>query len=99
MQGTTSKQAALQDSIPVCNPNSKLRIAYLLSRYPAISHTFFLKEVLGLRKLGFDIHTASINLPDRNVQNLPHIESEEAKTTYYIKNISFWNTLLQVARI
>ena len=27
-------------------------IAYLLSRYPAVSHTFFLHEVLGLRALG-----------------------------------------------
>ena len=99
MQGTTSKQAALQDSIPVCNPNSKLRIAYLLSRYPAISHTFFLKEVLGLRKLGFDIHTASVNLPDRNIQSLLPIELEETKTTYYLKRTRFLNALLQVALI
>ena len=62
------------------------RIAYLLSRYPAVSHTFFLKEVVGLRERGLDIRVASINAPDRSRQNLPELEGVEADQTYYVKS-------------
>ncbi|MDR3734213.1 MAG: glycosyltransferase family 4 protein [Acidobacteriaceae bacterium] len=37
------------------------RLAYLLSQYPAVSHTFLRDEINGLRQLGFTIETASIN--------------------------------------
>ncbi len=63
-----------------------LRIAYLLSQYPAISHTFFLKEVLGLRARGLHLETASINRPDRPLERLPPIEAGESRSTRYIKN-------------
>ena len=41
------------------------RMTYFLSRYPAVSHTFFLKEILGLRQKGFETDVASVNPPDR----------------------------------
>jgi len=63
-----------------------LRIAYLLSRYPAVSHTFFLKEVVGLRERGIDIRVASINPPDRSRESLPPVEGIEADHTYYVKS-------------
>jgi colanic acid/amylovoran biosynthesis glycosyltransferase len=47
------------------------RIGYLLSRYPAISHTFFLHEVIGLRARGVELETASINRLDRPLAELP----------------------------
>ena len=62
-----------------------VRVAYLLSRYPAISHTFFLHEVLGLRARGMDIETASINPPDRSLAALPPAERAEAAATYYVQ--------------
>jgi glycosyltransferase involved in cell wall biosynthesis len=37
-----------------------MRLAYLVGRYPAVSHTFILREVLGLRALGADVDTISI---------------------------------------
>jgi glycosyltransferase involved in cell wall biosynthesis len=37
-----------------------VRIAYLTGRYPAISHTFILREVQALRRLGVDVSTHSI---------------------------------------
>lgn len=37
-----------------------MRIAYLTGRYPAISHTFVLREVRALRELGVEIDTFSI---------------------------------------
>ena len=63
-----------------------LRVGYLLSRYPAISHTFFLNEVLGLRARGMYIETASINPPDRPAAELPPVEAAEAATTMYLKD-------------
>jgi colanic acid/amylovoran biosynthesis glycosyltransferase len=65
---------------------TSLRIAYLLSQYPAISHTFFLHEVIGLRARGLHIETASINRPDRSIERLPAREAAEARSTEYIKS-------------
>ncbi len=63
-----------------------VRIGYLLSQYPAISHTFFLQEVLGLRARGLHLETASINRPDRPSTELPPVEATEARRTHYIKD-------------
>ena len=68
------------------NGADKPRVAYLLSRYPAVSHTFFLKEVLGLRERGLDVRVASINSPDRARRDLPDVEAAEADQTYYVKS-------------
>ena len=64
---------------------SKQRLAYLVSRYPAISHTFILREVLGLRKLGIEIEVASINSPDRPTETLTADEKAEAARTFFVK--------------
>jgi len=61
------------------------RLAYLISQYPAISHTFILREIRMLRDFGFDISVASINPPDRTTERLTDAEHEEATNTYYIK--------------
>ena len=60
-------------------------LAYLVSRYPAISHTFILREVLGLRALGLRIEVASINPPDRELQAMTAEELREAEATYCVK--------------
>ena len=65
--------------------SSQIRLAYLVSRYPAVSHTFILREVRQLRALGFEIHVASINSPDREAEHLTAEEREEAAATYYVK--------------
>ena len=61
------------------------RLGYLISRYPAISHTFILREVQELRKLGFQIEVASINSVDRPAAQLAAEEREEAARTWYVK--------------
>ncbi len=76
-----------------------LRIAYLLSRYPAISHTFLLDEVLGLRARGVHIETASINAPDRSLSELPPREADEAARTYYVQGKSRLSAMGTVAGI
>jgi colanic acid/amylovoran biosynthesis glycosyltransferase len=80
-------------------PTPQIRIAYFLSRYPAISHTFFLKEILGLREIGFEIETASVNPPDRPTSQLPPIEAAEARNTYCLKQIGAWGALYTLVTI
>ncbi len=81
------------------NHSGKTRLAYLLSRYPAVSHTFFLKEVLGLRQLGFEIETASVNPPDRPIAQLPPREAEEAARTYCLKQCGLSEILLVLVTV
>lgn len=62
-----------------------MHLAYLVSRYPSISHTFILREVRELRRLGFEIDVASINPPDRPTEGLTEEEKQEAIRTFYVK--------------
>jgi glycosyltransferase involved in cell wall biosynthesis len=69
------------------------RLAYLVSHYPAVSHTFILREVLRLRAAGFAIDTASINEPDRAPDGLTAEERAEAERTYYVKRAGLGGAL------
>ena len=71
----------MPDPVPTVQP----RLAYLVSSYPAISHTFILREVQRLRALGHDISTASINRPDRPEAQRDAAEQAEAQATYCVK--------------
>jgi glycosyltransferase involved in cell wall biosynthesis len=62
-----------------------MRIAYLVSQYPAINHTFVLREIRQLRAAGFDVRVISIAAPDRPLKRMGADEQEEAAQTYYIK--------------
>ncbi|MGL4995200.1 MAG: glycosyltransferase family 4 protein [Deefgea sp.] len=62
------------------------RIAYLVSRYPAASHVFILREVIGLRARGFEIHTLSINADSRSASSLSEQEQTEQANTINVKN-------------
>jgi len=62
-----------------------VRIAYLVSTYPAVSHTFIMREVSSLRQARFEVCVASINPPDRPTGQLTVQERREAETTFYIK--------------
>jgi colanic acid/amylovoran biosynthesis glycosyltransferase len=67
------------------NPSPPSRIAYLVSQYPAVNHTFILREILELRTLGFDIPVASIRAADRPIDRLSPEEQREQRTTFYVK--------------
>ena len=62
------------------------QIAYLISQYPAYSHTFILREIQQLRQFDVSIVVASINLPDRPLDQLTPLEKEEAEHTFYVKS-------------
>ena len=59
------------------------RIAYLTGEYPAISHTFILREVLALRDLGYDVQTCSVRRTGSEHHRGPD-EKAAAETTFYI---------------
>lgn len=60
-------------------------VAYLVSRYPAVSHTFILREVQALRALGLRVEVASVNPPDRDAAQMTPDERAEAAATYGLK--------------
>ncbi len=76
--GASSQQGHSQDR--------PIKIGYLVSRYPAISHTFILREVLALRARGIQIEVASINDPPAR-ETLTAEEMVEADRTFYVKRL------------
>jgi colanic acid/amylovoran biosynthesis glycosyltransferase len=75
-----------------------VKLAYLISRYPAISHTFILREVAELRRQGFEILIASINPPDRPESGLTAEERGDARETFYVKAAGIPGALSALAR-
>lgn len=74
-----------------------IRLGYLVSRYPAFSHTFILHEVLRLKAQGFDIHVASVNDADRDASLFTANEAAEAALVYYIKRDGWRGALAALA--
>jgi glycosyltransferase involved in cell wall biosynthesis len=64
--------------------SSKLRLGYLVSQYPAVNHTFILREIRTLRSLGFDIWAVSIRKPDRSPELLSEEEADECRRTFAV---------------
>lgn len=65
------------------------QIAYLVSQYPAASHTFILREIRRLREMGWDVRVASVRAPDRPFEQLTPEEQDEQRATFYIKPAGF----------
>ncbi len=61
-----------------------MQIAYLLSEYPTLGHTYLLREVRGLRELGWDIQTISIRQPGKRPAPLSPAEQQEYNSTWYV---------------
>ena len=72
-------------AVPMASHDRLPTLAYLVSAYPAISHTFILREIRALRALGHDIVTASINPADRAQAAMDPQERAEAERTYVVK--------------
>jgi glycosyltransferase involved in cell wall biosynthesis len=58
--------------------------AFLVSKYPDVSHTFILREVLALRERGVRVDVASINDAPAT-EKLTAVERVEAAKTFYVK--------------
>jgi colanic acid/amylovoran biosynthesis glycosyltransferase len=73
-------------AIPLARPFPEYRLVYLLSIFPAVSHTFFLNEVRELRRQGFNVEVASINQSNISGSSMSETEAEEMAKTFYIKS-------------
>jgi glycosyltransferase involved in cell wall biosynthesis len=60
------------------------RIAYLTGEYPAVSHTFILREVEALRRLGLNVSTCSIRRTGPEHRRGPAEQAAAAGTFYVI---------------
>ncbi len=60
-----------------------MRVAYVVGRYPAVSHSFILREVLALRDLGVEVETISIHRPPPQ-ELLAEADRREAERTYTV---------------
>ncbi|QZA78931.1 glycosyltransferase family 4 protein [Deefgea tanakiae] len=74
-------------------------LAYLVSAYPAASHTFILREVLGLRARGWRVATVSVNADRRDPQQLDLLEQQEQFNTLVLKNWSRWIMLFDLLQV
>lgn len=64
-----------------------MKIGYLCSEFPALSHTFISREIEILERRGLTIATASIN-PTRNLEKMGSWDQERASRTYCLKQTS-----------
>jgi glycosyltransferase involved in cell wall biosynthesis len=77
------------------SPREKpLKVAYLLSIFPALSETFILNEIIELRRQGLDISIFSLLQPNKSVI---HKEAEElAKEVHYFAANIYLNKFKKV---
>jgi glycosyltransferase involved in cell wall biosynthesis len=75
-----------------------LRMGYLVSKYPAVSHTFILREVAALRQRGIVIDVASINDAGPR-EAMTQAERDEAANTFYVKNAGAAGALKAIASL
>jgi colanic acid/amylovoran biosynthesis glycosyltransferase len=76
-----------------------MKLGYLVSQYPALSHTFILREVLALRRHGIDVRVVSVRKCDRPMQALSADEEQEAKRTFSVIGAGSVHALLANARV
>jgi colanic acid/amylovoran biosynthesis glycosyltransferase len=67
-----------------------VRIAYVCSRYPAVSHTFIQREVAALRGFGLDVDTVAIRRAAAD-EALSRADKAEAEATYAILPVRPWH--------
>jgi colanic acid/amylovoran biosynthesis glycosyltransferase len=76
-----------------------MKLGYLVSQYPAVSHTFVLREVRALRQRGVDVRVVSVRRCDRPMAALSADEAEEAMRTFSIMGAGVPHALLANLRV
>ena len=73
-------------------PDGAPVVAYLVSRYPAVSHTFIRREIAELRRLGLRVETFSLR---REAREALHFEEDlrEQDATFHVLPASAFATL------
>lgn len=68
-------------SAEICSP---VKLGYLIAQYPAVNHTYILREVLSLRRKGFEVVTVSVRRSDRPAGTLSEQEADESRRTFSV---------------
>lgn len=68
--------------------NENPRVAYLVSQYPAISHTFIEREIEGLRALGLTVETFSVRRCPETELKSAAMRAEAASTTVLLDEVA-----------
>jgi colanic acid/amylovoran biosynthesis glycosyltransferase len=76
-----------------------MKLGYLVSQYPALSHTFVLHEVLSLRRHGVDVRVVSVRRCDRPIMELSTDETAEAKQTFSVMGAGYLHAITANVRI
>jgi colanic acid/amylovoran biosynthesis glycosyltransferase len=76
-----------------------MKLGYLISQYPALSHTFILSEVLALRRHGVDVRVVSVRRCDRPIAELSADEAEEAMQTFSVMGAGYLHALVANLRV
>ena len=61
-----------------------MKLGYLISQYPAVNHTYILREILSLRRHGFDVIPVSVRRSDRPSGTLSEEEAAEESRTFSV---------------
>ena len=87
---TTTQMAGRDPSLGEAIPlEARLRVGYIASHYPAVSHSFVSREVEALRRLGVDVETFS-TWRARDGELLSAADREAALTTFAVLPASPW---------
>ena len=76
-----------------------MKLGYLVSQYPALSHSFVLREVRALRSCGLEVCVVSVRSYDRPVAELSADEAEEAMRTFSVLGAGHLHALIANLRI
>jgi glycosyltransferase involved in cell wall biosynthesis len=76
-----------------------MKLGYLVSQYPALSHTFVLREVRALRRHGVEVCVVSVRGCDRPIAELSADEAEEAMQTFSVLGAGYLHALAANLRI
>ena len=76
-----------------------MKIGYLIAQYPAVNHTYILREVLSLRRSGFDVMAVSVRQPDRSAKSLSQEEASEESRTFSVLGAGVWHAFTVNLRV
>ncbi len=76
-----------------------MKLGYLIAQYPAVNHTYILREVLALRRSGFDVRTVSVRRADRPGRSLSGDEAAEERRTFSVLGAGVWHALTVNVRV
>lgn len=76
-----------QTTAPASDTPAPVRVAYLVSKYPALSHTFVEREILALRAKGVEVETFSVRPAPAEELRSEVMRAEAKRTTVLLQDV------------